>query len=294
MNRKPLYGIFAVVMVAYACTVGTGTPTTQSQDDEVGTVVAATMQALTAAPSENVSTQPSTQTNGTPVSFKNVSFVIPSEVASGANTDTMTAVETNSGAPWEIAPTHLRFTLTGYQLQNKFHEPRIFIYPASEYAQANSVASEQIERLTKALAGSTLLRETLPMVPFFNAAPLIAANIKVIAFQNGNGVRELTQYAQYAAPINNHELFYNYQGLTSDNKYYVIAILPITAPILAKDEKPEAAVPTEGVPIPTDVGPNNAYYISVTEKLNTLSPDSYTPSLTMLDALIQSILVTNP
>jgi hypothetical protein len=294
MNKKPLCGIFAVVMVAYACTVGTGTPTTQSQVDEVGTVVAATMQALTAAPSENGSTQAPNQTNGTAVSFKNVSFVIPNEIANSANTETMTAVETNSGAPWEISPTHLRFTLTGYPLQNKFHEPRIWVYPATEFAQVNSGASEQIERLKKALAGSPLLNETLPIVPFFNAGPLIAANIKLIAFQNGNGVRELTQYAQYAAPINNRELFYHFQGLTTDNQYYVIAILPITAPILAEDEKPEADVPTEGVPIPTDIGPNSAYYISVTEKLNTLSPDSYTPSLTMLDALIQSILVTNP
>ena len=294
MKIQTLLGIFGGAIATFACTFGTGTPTAQTQIDEVGTVVAATMQALTVAPSEALSTQPSTQTNGTPISFKNVSFVIPDEVASGASTDTMTSVETNSGAPWEIAPTHLRFTLTGYQLQDKFHEPRIFVYPANEYAQANSGASEQIERLKKALAGSPLLLETLPIIPFFNAAPLIAANIKLITFQNGGGVRELTQYAQYAAPINNHELFYQFQGLTSDNKYYVIAILPITSPILAEDEKPEASVPTEGIPIPTDVGPNNAYYISVTQKLNASSLDSYTPSLTMLDALIQSILVTNP
>lgn len=294
MMKQTLFGIFGVVMITFACTVGTGTPSTQSQDDQVGTVVAATMQALTAASSEHVSTQPSTQTNGTPVSFKDVSFVIPTGVASGANTDTMTAVDTNSGAPWEIAPTHLRFTLTGYPLQNKFHEPRIWIYSANEYAQVNPGASEQMERLKKALAGLPLLKETLPIVPFFNAGPLIAANIKLIAFQSGSGVRKLTQYAQYEAPINNRELFYHFQGLTSDNKYYVIAILPISAPILAEDEKPEADVPTEGVPIPTDIGPNNAYYISVTQKLNALSPDSYTPSLNMLDVLIQSVLVTNP
>jgi hypothetical protein len=294
MKNQTLFGIFGVVMITCACTFGTGSPTNRPQVDEVGTVVASTMQALTALPSENVPTQPSTQTNGTPISYKNVSFVIPMGMASSTNTDTMTAVETNSGAPWEIAPTHLRFTLTGYQLQNKFHEPRIWVYPANEYAQANSGASEQMERLKRALAGSPLLKETLPIVPFFNAGPLIAAHIKIITFQSGSGVRELTQYAQYEAPINNRELFYHFQGLTSDNKYYVIAILPISAPILAEDEKPEAAVPTEGVPIPTDIGPNNTYYVSVTEKLNTLTPDSYTPSLTLLDALIQSILVTNP
>jgi hypothetical protein len=294
MKKQTLLAILGAVMITFACTVGRGTAPTQSHDGQVGTVVAATMQALTAAPSEIVSTQPATPTNGTSVSFKNVSFVIPSEVAADTNTDTMTAVETNSGAPWEIAPTHLRFTLTGYPLQNKFHEPRIFVYPANAYAQVNSGASEQIERLKRALAGWPLLKETLPTVPFFNAASLIAANIKILTFQNGRGVRELTQYAQYAAPINNRELFYHFQGLTSDNTYYVIAILPMTAPMLAEDEKPEADVPPQGVPIPTDIGPNDVYYISVTEKLNSLSPDSYAPSLNKLDEMIQSLTVTNP
>ena len=203
----------------------------------------------------------------------------------------MTAVESNSVAPWEIAPTHLRFTLTEYPLQGKFHEPRIFVYPADEYARSNPNAAEQIDRLRNVLAGGALLEETLPVIPFFNATPLLAAQIKVLPFQSGSGVRALTQYAQYAAPVNNRELFYHFEGLTSDGSDYVIAILPITAPMLAEDERPEASVPEGGVPIPSAVGPNQVYYFSVTEKLNSLAPDAFTPSLNTLDALIQSLLV---
>lgn len=294
MKKQILFGIFGVVIVTCACSLSTGAPVTPPPVDQVGTIVATTMQALTAVPSQSVSTPIPNQIGGIPVSYQNVSLVIPNGMASSANTETMTSVDTNSGAPWEIAPTHLRFTLTGYQVQEKFFEPQIYIYPANEYAQVNSVASEQIERLKKALSGSPLLKETLPNVPFFNADHLIAANIQLIKFQNGNGVRELTQYDQYPAPINNHELFYHFEGLTSDGKYYVIAILPITAPVLAEDEKPESSVPTGGIPIPTSVGANDVYYFSVTEKLNSLTSDSFTPAITMLDALIQSILVKNP
>jgi hypothetical protein len=286
--------VLGLVTVTFACSLPTGMPTTPTQVDQVGTIVATTMQALTATPSQSVSTPIPNQTGGIPVSYENVSFVIPGGVASGANTEKMVSVDTNSGAPWEIAPTHLRFTLTGYQLQGKFFESQIYVYPADEYAQVNSVASEQIERLKKALSGAPLLKETLPNVPFFNAAHIIAANIKLINFQNGSGVRELTQYDQYPAPINNHELFYHFEGLTSDTKYYIIAVLPITAPILAEDEKPESSLPAGGIPIPTDVGPNDVYYFSVTEKLNSMTPDSFSPSMTLLDALIQSILVKNP
>jgi hypothetical protein len=116
----------------------------------------------------------------------------------------------------------------------------------------------------------------------------------MIPFQNGKGIRTLTQYAQYFAPVNNNELFYQFEGLTDDNKYYVIAVLPVTAPILPENENPEASVPEGGVTIPTDIGLNNIYYISVTEKLNSIAPDEYSPSLNTLDALIQSILVTSP
>ena len=292
MKKQTLFGIFGAVLLISACSLSMGMPLTPTPVDQVGTIVAMTMQALTALPSQSLSTP--NPTNGTPVSFENVSFVIPNGIASGANPEKMTAVDTNSGAPWEIAPTHLRLTLIGYPLQGKFSEPQIFVYPADPYAQVNPNASEQIGRLKKALAGSPLLKETLPNVPFFNAGHLIAANIKLLNFQNGSGVRELTQYDQYPAPINNHELFYHFEGLTSDSKYYVIAVLPIAAPILAEDEKPDSSVPAGGVPLPTGTGPDDVYYVSVTQKLNALSPENYTPSLNALDALVQSISVTTP
>ena len=292
MKKQTLFGILGAAIILSACSLSMGIPLTPTPVDQVGTIVAMTMQALTAVPSPGVSTP--NPTNGIPVSYENVAFVIPTGVASAVTPEKMTAVDTNSGAPWEIAPTHLRFTFTGYPLQGKLLGPQIYVYPADAYAQVNSNAGEQIGRLKKALAGSPVLKETLPNVPFFNATHIIAANIKLINFQNGGGVRELTQYDQYPAPINNHEFFYHFEGLTSDGQYYVIAVLPITDPVLAEDEKPESPVPTGGVPLPAGTGPNDVYYISVTQKLNALSPENYTPSLNALDALIQSILVNTP
>lgn len=295
MKTKFFSVLLGTVLVTTGCTFAVtrpSTPTTQA--DQVATIVAATMQALTAAPGSGTSAPGLTPQSGNSISYENVSFVIPSGLASGANSETMTAVASNSGAPWDIAPTHQRFTLTGYQLQGKFHEPRIFVYPAAEYAQTNPGAAESIDRLRKILSGTALLAETLPAVPFFNATPQLAAQIKLVPFESGNGVRTLTQYAQYAAPINNRELFYHFEGLTGDGQYYVIAILPISAPVLAEDENPEASVPSGGVPIPTVVGPNDIYYFSITQKLNTLAQDAFIPSLNMLDALIQSIRVQTP
>ena len=297
MKKRTLFVMLGVVLTTLGCSLVVSTPRTPTPEANVETAVATTpeTQEASGVPTDRVLTPSPTQAGGAPVSFENVSFVIPDGVAAGANTETMTAVETNSGAPWDIAPPHLRFTLTDYQAQGKFHEPRIFVYPAWEYAQSNPNAAEQLDRLRKILAGATALHETLPIVPFFNATPLLSAQIKIIPFKSGGGgIRFLTQYAQYTAPVNNRELFYHFQGLSNDGNYYIVGILPITAPILPEDEKAEASVPEGGVSIPTAVGPNQVYYFSVTEKLNSLSPDAFTPSLEALDALIQSITVTNP
>jgi hypothetical protein len=234
----------------------------------------------------------STLADGNAVSLNNISLAIPEELASDALLEMVSAK--TDGAPWELAPAHIKITLTGYSLDGKFHQPQIFVYPAEEYSRINPIAAEQIDRLKNILAGSHALRETLPRVPFFNAEMQIAANFQTTSFQSGNGIRHLTQYAQYLAPINNHELIYQFAGLTTDEEYFILAVLPITVPILAENEKPDAPVPTDGVPIPTDVGPNDAYYASITEKLVSLDAESYTPSLSTLDALIQSILVNPP
>jgi hypothetical protein len=131
-------------------------------------------------------------------------------------------------------------------------------------------------------------------VPFFNAQQVFASNIQVIAFQNGSGLRFLTEYAQYAAPVNNHELFYHFQGVTRDGDYYVIAILPITAPVLAETSDAAEVLPSGGVAYPDINAPNanvQGYYTAITDLLNAISPDAFSPSLDQLDVLIQSIRI---
>ena len=231
-------------------------------------------------------------TGGT-VTLNNVSFTIPLGVAKDALSEMVSAVtDPNSSPWWELAPDHLEFTLTGYQLQDKFLKPQIFVYPAAELSEVNSTGAEQIQKVKTILAGSPLTKETMPVVPSFNAAQQIASHMQVIDFKNGRGVRFLTQYAQYPAPINNNELFYHFQGLTDDGKYYIVAVMPVTSSILAENEKPESPVPAGGVPLPGGGVPDQAYYDAVTGALDAMYEDSFNPSLFQLDALIQSITVT--
>ncbi len=233
-----------------------------------------------------------TDTGGV-VKFNNVSFTLPLGVAKDAKSETVPAVADPNNSPWwEVAPEHLKFTLTGYQLQDKFLEPQIFVYPANEYAQLNPNAADQIQKLKSILAGGALTYDAMPSW-VMNAGQLIAAKMQVVSFQNGRGVRFLTEYAQYPAPINNRELFYLFHGLTNDGKYYIVATLPVTSSVLPEDEKPEASIPQGGVPLPTATSPDQTYYDAITKALDAMYEDSFNPSLFQLDALIQSITVTS-
>jgi hypothetical protein len=140
------------------------------------------------------------------------------------------------------------------------------------------------------------LPERLPFLPAFNAGQVFYSNPQVISFQSGSGIRYLTQYAQAPGPINNKEVFYTFQGLTSDGKYYISAILPISTATLAADSNLDTATPAGGVPF--DWNPDTfellpSYLNSISQMLNSTDPNAFNPTLPMLDALIQSITVNS-
>ena len=242
------------------------------------------------------STSPLPSSDGVPVFFGPMSFVLPTGLASGISGSQIPRADGPDLPYWELSPGHSVLKLDGYLLQGKFHQAQIYIYPASGYAELVPGAFESMHRLRNVLNGSvsSLNAEQLPAVPFFNAAQVFASNIQTISFQNGTGVRFLTEYAQYAAPVNNHELIYHFQGFTSDGEYYIIAVLPITVPVLADTSDAGAVLPSGGIAYPDITSSNpdfQGYYASVTDLLNAASPDAFSPTIGQLDALIRSIQI---
>jgi hypothetical protein len=196
------------------------------------------------------------------------------------------------GPSWDVAPAYSKFTLQGYPLQGKFFEPHILVFPAPEFEALNTGAAQSLQKLRALLASPSapLTDDAMPSVPTFNAGRVFTANMQIISFRNGSGVRMLTQYAQYYATANNYELFYNFHGLTSDGRHYIIGIFPVNASFLAADDRPDSLIPADGVPFPAN-GPDESYYAAVTQKLDGTAPEVFTPMLATLDALIQSMEV---
>ncbi|HEY9152843.1 MAG TPA: hypothetical protein VIN60_08160 [Anaerolineales bacterium] len=290
--KKVYLFISMIILVILACSSATvAIPTNPAPTN----IAAPTQIPATSAPSETTTTLP--PPSGTSASFGPLSLVLPSGLSSGISGSQLSRADGQDVPYWGLTPGHTQIDLNGYVLQGKFHKPQIFIYPAQAYAELVPAAFENIHRLNNILGnpGASINSDQLPTVPFFNAAQVFASNIQIVTFQSGRGVRFLTEYAQYAASANNHDLFYEFQGLTSDGAYYIIAILPITSPLLGETSDPASAVSIGGVAFPNMGDPNadwKGYYNAVTVQLNAQAPTDFVPTLNLLDLLIQSIRIT--
>ena len=292
----------ALVTGYFLAACGNLVPPTATVAPTPTVVPAATLVNPTAVASPTVRAEPSTTPTATAfpgmaVSFDRLSLVIPTGLAAGGSGTLVAEAKRDEAAPWDVAPEHIQLTLDGYALEGKLNQPQIYVYPAEAYAQMQErgTAAQSLERLKAVLAQSSMVNiKELPSVPFSTATEALAAQVKVLPFQNGRGVRMVTEYTNGRAIINNNELFYHFEGLTDDGQYYVIVILPLTAPGLPEDGQPGNTVPPDGVQVPdfNDINANwMGYYGDVRQMLQGLDPSAYNPNLDQLDALIGSLSV---
>ncbi|MGZ6346800.1 MAG: hypothetical protein ACXWNC_04420, partial [Anaerolineales bacterium] len=188
---------------------------------------------------------------------------------------------TADGPYWEAAPQYRLLTLESYPVANSFRKAQIFIYLASELTSANV----NMGNIATELQGLLQTKQTgvkLPFLPLFSETQALHAQVQFLDFKNGNGVRFLTQLTQGVTLINNSELFYTFQGLTTDGNYYIAAILPVSNPELP-------AEPTAGVGQTNPLDDYRVYLSNTITLLNEQPANAYTPDLSKLDALIRSI-----
>jgi len=276
MKRLILISIIGLLTLA-ACTPAQPPAVT---GPGVETIVAATLQAMTAAPSPT-----SAPPSGLPVSYNNISFTIPLTLNASATASATTDVEypyiNPSGGPMAG---HVVFGFTNFPISG---EAKIMVFKASDYAAYGAVVQDAVTAL---LAGQDVA-QPLPKALAFG----FHAQAKPILFKNGHGVRYLTKVSTYFAPVTNTDIFYYYQGITNDGAYFVSAIFHVNASFLVADSKPDSSTPPDGVPF--NWGPDldfTTYISQVTQKLNETAPENFNPSLLVLDEMIGSLQVTAP
>jgi hypothetical protein len=221
---------------------------------------------------------------GTSIGYRNVTLLLPGGLGNDTTNSTGTEVEFPFVNPSNgDMPEHIKMIIDGYPVPGTLLQPHILVFPAAQYAQYTDFTRQIITTLqgTTYYDGQTLPMG-LPDGPF-------NAHVQSVQFANGHGIRYLTQFDQAVLPVNNRELIYYFHGLTDSGDSYVEAILPLQAPFLAADEDPASPLPPGGIPF--DMNNLGSYFQAVANELNATPPDGFTPSLTTLDALIQSIYV---
>lgn len=195
--------------------------------------------------------------------------------------ETVPAVQPSADAPnWAVLPEYRTITLYGgYPMGKHALVPQIFIYPTKDLAVWNQNAGKQYDALRAMLASYS--SDVLPQMPLNNGKQVLHAQLKQVDFKNGRGIRYLTQYNSGMSPINNFNMFYTYQGLTSDGRYYVAAVLPIQHPDLP-------AFPTDN---PQALNDYQGSLAAAVKTVETSAASAFTPDLARLDALLMSLEV---
>ncbi|MBN1438967.1 MAG: hypothetical protein JW929_06105 [Anaerolineales bacterium] len=233
---------------------------------------------VTPTVAETPALQPNVQCN-------EISFYLDPAIASTYNCET---VPPNLDAdPWQT-PQHTRITLEGYALPGEVYFRRINVYRLADFLALQPQAAARVDALRSLTAGGSPGPDALPVLDIFGAAQVFHAHYRVVPFVNGSGIRFISEYAQYCAPINNEDMFLVYQGLTGDGQFYVSAVLHISHPSL----------PASAMPFPGGVDQGQfcdqyeSYIADITNQLNAQPEASFLPSITLFDSLIVSITIS--
>jgi len=216
-------------------------------------------------------------------------FKLPIEVAESA---TVSAV-----LPDDPAESWLDFALperrvinfSGYNIQNHFHTPVIYIYPLQKLIDAGQYGETMATMLQALLDDSSIdlqMDADLPFLPPFNAAQVFHVLEKRLESEHGRGIRYLTLYSQAIVGVTSYEIFYTYQGLSVDGRYYIAAVLPINSSLL-----PDAQLSNDE--LDQIVDEYSDYIEGMTETVRAENGGVLTPSLEALDAMMMSLVSLN-
>jgi hypothetical protein len=282
-----------LVFAVMALLAGLACSLTASQTEQAAPVPVVPIDPATPVPVEPTADPTVPPPPAPDIVYEGVSFNYNPAIASSIRPEVVPFEEIDVESPiGGSIPEHRRFNFDGYPLPGTFHEAYIVVYPVAEFQSVNNNAARVIPDHQSFMAARPTITDPanpddyIPFLPVWPAAQVFRSLVQYLDFQNGTGVRFLTQFAQALVTVNNEELFYTYQGMTSDGAHYVAAVLPVSHPSL----------PSDGTQVPGgdfDAWANDyGNYLQTTLAELEAQPDSsFTPDLALLDAMIQSLLV---
>jgi hypothetical protein len=233
------------------------------------------------------------------------------KLAPWVETLTVPAIPTDSAEPFfAVHPAYAAFRFLGFQGGRVYDLPfvtvenrvaQVIIFQTADFPDYMNDSPfgfpGQLQVLTDILQNGVdparcaepmyAYEQSLPFLPWLNSKQTFCAQPKILNFQSGKGLRYLTFYSQGVDPALERQVFYTFQGLSDDGKFYISASFPVSTGIFP-EEPPKVQI------LPDQVFPDPAFIETMKEQvaqLNAQAPDGFAPSLSTLDALVRSIRI---
>jgi len=285
-KRSQLLLIITLLLsLCLACSLTGGSAETTGADlDAIAAAVAETLAAAEAAVVEEavvVEEAPEETAPEPDIVFQGTSFTFDPSLADSVNAENMS--EDSEGSEMWAIPDHIQFTFNNFNPGDAFHNPAIRIFSVEKYRAVNPNVGDSLDKLKAAVDSQNVHSEDILVPEFTGAAQFFKSLVQVVNFQNGSGFRYISQYGQDAWPIGFPNMFYAFQGFTDDGNYYISAIFPISH---------------SSLPHQDNVDINDAFYDNFVNysadtqmHLDLQDAETFEPSLTLLDAVVESLLV---
>jgi hypothetical protein len=234
--------------------------------------------------------------SSTEVLFEGIRFSYPTSVAESVWPQIVAGVPPKLGETWAgIDPSHFSLSFaspSGPAAMQRYWgtwlqlPPQIKVYPVASMGSSEIIMvrvqtlRELLETKPASPAGE------IPVLPLINAAQVFRSQVRYLDFQNGSGVRFITQYRQDPAPVTDDEIFYTFQGLTEDGAYYVVASFPLSTDVLPDTLDFESQAFRE-----FERRNYEEYLKEQVDMLDALPPGQFEPDLAMLDQIVGSLEV---
>ena len=225
-----------------------------------------------------------------PAWFEGVYADIPTDLASLEPLEAVTG-QLDSNLPiGQRFPSHSRYLIDGWPIDNFGQQPQILAFSARDYASVNVLAQIEIDKLKQLLSDEQSLDNdlNLPFLPVQVQSKPFSAQPKLIPFQSGQGVRYLTWLPSVSSTnsTSGSSLLYAWQGITADGRGVVSALFPIEV----KREFMQFTPPVE----PNLQSLLEQWGKETGAELDQLPAEAFIPSLDKLDQIVASIFANLP
>lgn len=272
-----------LISITLACALtGSAEKPVADLEDAVATAVAATLAAGQADTPPTVQPSVTASPPEPDIIYQGISFAFDDSLSDNV-TAGMESEFNEESNPWWSTPEHRMFIFNNWSLEESFLPAQLKVYPVAELRAINPGVGESLDSLQALITSQPADGGDVVVADIFNAGQMFLSKVAYLQFQNGRGVRFLTQYGQAISPIGWPMMFYSFQGFTDDGVYYISAMLPVTHPSL---------------PHPDDVTLDEAfmnnfetYRDELEIQLNGEQDSTFMPSLILLDEFVESLLV---